>query len=843
MANQRFTDLPAGTALGTDMFAAVDVPADISNKYTRSQGLNYDLSAMGLTTYNSVLVASTGAFTVTYANGTLGVGATATNAGAQAALSIDSVVMAVSDRVLIKDQASTFENGIYTVTDIGSGSTNWVMTRATDYDQAADVVQYGVTLSDSGAVNAGLLFQETGAGPWTMGTTPIVFSAFAIGSGTSVNAGLIDEVAYYAAAGSTVSGLTTANNGLLVTSAGGTPSIGNAILANITVNGIEVGKGANSVANNTAVGAGALDGAVTGGGNTAIGQNALTNLTSGTLNTAVGYNALSVVSNASNNTALGVSAGTALNGGGRNTAIGVSALLKATSGGGNTAVGMETLVNITTTSFNTALGDSALVSATTADSNTAIGYGSGKLGATGALSLLTGDKNTFLGFQSCADDAAAAGTLALGADAVSTIATGATSGDNGPGIAIGSAAYPVGFRGDATIYPGAFGRVKWNGTQYMLPLQADGATSIAVTSGGTGLSSTTANQILYSSATSTIAGLATANNGILSTNGSGVPAINNTVDLVGQLNVDNLRLDGNTVSSTSGGLIVSTPTSTNMEVNVPTSGNAYRLINGAAAGRTTTQFYRNTSEKMFEIVSGLTSGFAVSGDDTFLTATIASANIHLRTTAGTALSTSGTGVTVAGALSAASATFTAALPVTSGGTGVTTSTGTGSVVLSNTPTLVTPALGAATATSINFGGSTLSNYDEGTFTLTISSATVGDLSVVYGTRVAQYRRIGNIVAVTCRVDFTPTYTTASGNFSLEGFPFAASAAEGAFSIRTLSSFSWGGSKTMLTIGIGASSTFARLTGLQSAGAGSILAIGNFPTGVAQAFYFAGTYTL
>jgi hypothetical protein len=308
----------------------------------------------------------------------------------------------------------------------------------------------------------------------------------------------------YSSATDTIAGLATANNGLLVTSAAGVPSIGNAILANITVNGIEVGKGANSVANNTAVGAGALDGAVTGGGNTAIGQNALTNLTTGTLNTAVGYNALAVVSNASNNTALGVSAGTALNGGGRNTAIGVSALLKATSGGGNTAVGMETLVNITTTSFNTALGDSALVLATTADSNTAIGYGSGRLGATGALSLLTGDKNTFLGFQSCADDAAAAGTLALGADAVSTIATGATSGDNGPGIAIGSAAYPVGFRGDATIYPGAFGRVKWNGTQYMLPLQADGATSIAVTSGGTGTTTSTGTGSVVLSNTPTL---------------------------------------------------------------------------------------------------------------------------------------------------------------------------------------------------------------------------------------------------------------------------------------------------------------------------------------------------
>ena len=101
MANQRFTDLPAGTALGTDLFAAVDVPADISKSYTRAQGLNYDLAAMGLTAYDSVLVASTGALTVTYANGTLGVGATITNAGAQAALTVDGVTMVVSDRVLI----------------------------------------------------------------------------------------------------------------------------------------------------------------------------------------------------------------------------------------------------------------------------------------------------------------------------------------------------------------------------------------------------------------------------------------------------------------------------------------------------------------------------------------------------------------------------------------------------------------------------------------------------------------------------------------------------------------------------------------------------------------------
>ena len=50
-------------------------------------------------------------------------------------------------------------------------------------------------------------------------------------------------------------------------------------------------------------------------------------------------------------------------------------------------------------------------------------------------------------------------------------------------------------------------------------------TPLPVTSGGTGLAATVANQLLYSSATSTIAGLATANNAVLVTSAAGVPSI------------------------------------------------------------------------------------------------------------------------------------------------------------------------------------------------------------------------------------------------------------------------------------------------------------------------------
>jgi hypothetical protein len=82
----------------------------------------------GLSLHNSVKCATTATLTVTYANGTAGVGATLTNAGAQAAFAVDGVTPSVGDRVLVKDQSTTFQNGIYTLTTAGSGATNWVLT-------------------------------------------------------------------------------------------------------------------------------------------------------------------------------------------------------------------------------------------------------------------------------------------------------------------------------------------------------------------------------------------------------------------------------------------------------------------------------------------------------------------------------------------------------------------------------------------------------------------------------------------------------------------------------------------------------------------------------------------
>ncbi len=107
------------------------------------------------------LVATTSNLTATYANGTAGVGATLTNSGTQAALVLDGVSLVVGNRVLVKDQATGLQNGIYTVTNIGSVSTNWILTRAGDYDLVTQTVRGDTVSVISGATSGTSLWMLT----------------------------------------------------------------------------------------------------------------------------------------------------------------------------------------------------------------------------------------------------------------------------------------------------------------------------------------------------------------------------------------------------------------------------------------------------------------------------------------------------------------------------------------------------------------------------------------------------------------------------------------------------------------------------------------------------------
>lgn len=122
-----------------------------------------------------VLVATVANLTATYANGTSGVGDTLTNSGTQIPLVIDGVALALGDRVLVKDQTTALQNGIYTVTNIGGTAVNWVLTRAADFDSPSQIARGDVVNIISGTVNAVTSWMLTSSVA-TVGTDSITFA-------------------------------------------------------------------------------------------------------------------------------------------------------------------------------------------------------------------------------------------------------------------------------------------------------------------------------------------------------------------------------------------------------------------------------------------------------------------------------------------------------------------------------------------------------------------------------------------------------------------------------------------------------------------------------------------
>jgi hypothetical protein len=165
----------AALAMNSQKITGLGEPTAAQDAATK----NYvDLAIQGLDPKIGVKAATIADLgTVAYSNGTSGVGATLTNTGTLAAFVLDGQTLAVNDRVLIKDQTTSLQNGIYTVTTVGSGAVAWVLTRATDNDTWAEVPASFVFV-EQGTVNAdnGYLFTADQGG--TMGTTAITITQF-----------------------------------------------------------------------------------------------------------------------------------------------------------------------------------------------------------------------------------------------------------------------------------------------------------------------------------------------------------------------------------------------------------------------------------------------------------------------------------------------------------------------------------------------------------------------------------------------------------------------------------------------------------------------------------------
>jgi hypothetical protein len=140
-----------------------------------------DTIATGINFHAPVRAASTSNISANYSNGTSGVGATLTADTLRVWTGLDGVSTgwAVGDRVLIKDQTTQLQNGVYTITNLGSaGVTAWILTRSTDMDTPGKLANGDIVDVLSGTVNASAAFVNSTTGTITIGTTAITWAAY-----------------------------------------------------------------------------------------------------------------------------------------------------------------------------------------------------------------------------------------------------------------------------------------------------------------------------------------------------------------------------------------------------------------------------------------------------------------------------------------------------------------------------------------------------------------------------------------------------------------------------------------------------------------------------------------
>lgn len=87
----------------------------------------------------------------------------------------DCVDLTVDDGFLVQWEGAGECNGLYVVTDLGSPSTPWVLTRRDDFDEDAEVVSGSRIYVKQGASNGRRFFELTTADPITVGTTALEF--------------------------------------------------------------------------------------------------------------------------------------------------------------------------------------------------------------------------------------------------------------------------------------------------------------------------------------------------------------------------------------------------------------------------------------------------------------------------------------------------------------------------------------------------------------------------------------------------------------------------------------------------------------------------------------------
>jgi hypothetical protein len=491
------------TGLDTDNTDPLNpvVELAIDNTTLAGQGTLLDpLRAIQTETAQVVLFANLATTEVlkacTYNNGTLGVGATLTgNANGQLSTisftgQIDNTTTALGQIILVKNQASQLQNGLYEVTQLGSVSTPFILTRTTDADTQAELYPIQINVFN-GAINANTAFLQKTVDP-VIGTSPIVFQTTPIGITNTpvlhldtVTSTVLPTCTYTAGTNATLPGigayLEATAVGALGTISGIALIVGMRILVKDQVNQAHNGTYNVAVSGSLttrwrlvrvdAWGSNFVrlqrEWKVNNSLSTKFGARYSTNLNS-LANTAVGTTALvfnevptsglpawvetdatdltlwcNGKGNLSENTTFGQFSLKSLTGGIYNTAVGRNSLSLSVVGNQNTAIGSDALYNNTSAGNNTAVGSSALSGNVSGVENIAIGVIALSNGATGsknigigntALTLNTANDNVAVGHSTLSNNTTGTTNTAIGNEALYLNTTGTSNTAIGRGV-------------------------------------------------------------------------------------------------------------------------------------------------------------------------------------------------------------------------------------------------------------------------------------------------------------------------------------------------------------------------------------------------------------------------
>jgi hypothetical protein len=193
--------IPKRDATGTFSVATPTDPAHVATKqYVDSVAQNLFVHEA----VRAIQVTSLGTIGVDVIAAGTGPGKTLTNNTTQVQLTVDSVLLVNTNRVLVVGNG--IHNGIYTVTNQGSGVTNWVLTRATDADAVSgELVSGSYAYVSSGSTYGSSGWVVTTPNVFLVDTDPITFVQFnSAGQVVASNVGTSGVGVFYQKTGNTL---------------------------------------------------------------------------------------------------------------------------------------------------------------------------------------------------------------------------------------------------------------------------------------------------------------------------------------------------------------------------------------------------------------------------------------------------------------------------------------------------------------------------------------------------------------------------------------------------------------------------------------------------------------